>query len=63
MTDPLAGMAGDGRVTRESTVWCSRCPRWCQEASGIAQATWREIGWRKRKGLWVCPRCIRKERP
>lgn len=58
-------MGGPGIITREATVWCSRCNHWQQE--GIAslqqfQKDMRTQGWVVRKGLWVCPNCLWNEK-
>ena len=54
-------MPGSGDITTEHTIWCSRCEEWqtwcIRLMSDMIKATKVE-GWRKIKGLWVCPDCI-----
>ena len=54
-----------GKITHEFTAWCSKCSEWDQEAGewkkSEAIKRFKERGWMKKKGLWVCPNCLSKE--
>lgn len=54
-----------GNITREHTVWCSRCVEWEQQPVHLKSDMVKVIrrgGWGTRQGKWVCPLCIAKER-
>jgi len=57
---------GNGRIQREYTIWCSKCHWWEHLEEWTVHGCERQArsrGWRKRKGLWVCPDCIAQEKP
>ena len=48
--------------TREYTLWCSRCQDWsrsCAQTQREAAKEFRQLGWKLRRGRWVCPGCLR----
>lgn len=58
-------MPGDGTISVEMTMWCSTCETWEQEGSPTKRflvECLRRRGWTKRRGLWVCPGCIRESK-
>ena len=58
---PLAGPNGSSvGITREHTVWCSKCNKWEQLAVSNLAEFKREVrrnGWTFRKGSWNCRTC------
>ena len=56
--------AGSGDIDKQYTVWCSRCAEWHQESvekKAIFVRLIKNCGWKKIKGLWVCPDCVDRE--
>ena len=61
MTDKYRGKNYTSPM-REFQITCARCE--IQEVTHeatkyFAEASWREDGWAKRKGVWVCSACRR----
>jgi len=54
-----------GCITTEYTAWCGRCSHWEQESEARKRDMEKVIrarGWKKVKGLWVCPKCLEKSK-
>lgn len=50
-------------ITREHTVWCSRCAAWHQESAYFRYEFVRLVksqGWQCVAGEWLCPDCAKK---
>jgi len=52
-----------GYISTEHTVWCGDCVTWLQmsqpKMAGMIRAI-KESGWKKIKGSWTCPDCVKK---
>lgn len=55
-----------GHMTCQWTVWCSKCDEWDlgdnYQLKKNAERAIREKGWKQRRGLWVCPKCLALEK-